>query len=260
MTTRFDPAAPVVVDPPAIVRADTSRAETVNERLLELERVSTDAWYEQAELWAEAIDGDYHHADHCESLKDFVTKHNIELSLREIQYRAKISRVSKKLEIKRDQLKKAGISKIKAIFELDPGVEYTDPVTGNTAPMGQKMRSLVIEAGAGTSLKSIREKVKTLRGDDPTEVIYETVAYTKAQKEIVDLAAEVVIAQSGDTVNPDTGEVKEVSRATVYERLAAEFLADPNNNLDEDGAAPTGSFEDEHYVRTDDGVDYETGH
>jgi hypothetical protein len=116
----------------------------------------------------------------------------------------------------------------------------------------------VIDAGNGKQLKTIKEIVSKIRGDADSETVFETISYTKAQKAVVDMAIEVIVQQSGDTVDAATGEVKDISRGAAYERMAGDFLADPNNNMDEQEAEPS-TFEDSHFVRDDEGRDYETG-
>jgi hypothetical protein len=228
VTSQFNPAAPVIVDPPAIVREDTSRAEQVVEQIIKLDRSSVDSQIEFADLMVEFVDGDYHHADHCQTLEDFCKKHGFELSPREIRYRANVSRKSAKVGITREQRKKAKISKMKAICELTPETEYVDKDTGEIRTGTDIMQELVVRACSGLNLKQLKEIVAEWKGDPESEIVHETIAYTRAQKEVVDMAIEAVIKTHGDTIDSESKETKDISRGTAYHYMAVELLGDPN--------------------------------
>lgn len=205
------------------------------------------------DLFVEIIDGDYFHADHCKSLDEFVKKHKFGVQTREIIYRTKVSRLSKRLGITREAQINAGISKVKAICELNPDMEYTDPSNGVTEMVGDIMRRLIIQAGNGMSLKDVQARVSEIRGDKENEVVHETIVYTRGQKEEVDKAIEKAMAVAGDTVDAVTGQPKELSRGSAYHIMAIEFNNDPNYATDELSDEPQ-TFQDD-YV-TDDNDDY----
>jgi hypothetical protein len=253
---KFNPADPVTVT--EIVRNDTSRAEEVIEAVINLDQALSTNAFAIGDLFAEIIDCDYVHADHCQDLPSFLKKHNFELSKREIIYRAKISRVSKSLGITRDQLMKARISKAKAIFELNPTLEYTDPNTNKTENVGLIMKALVIEAGNGKQLKDIKKIVDVIKGKTEGEdslITFWKLPVFKSREEFLEDTVQLAIQLSGDTVG-DGGEAKDISRATAVERIFAE--ARSGFALEQPEEEQGGEFEDESYVRVD-GVDYESG-
>lgn len=260
MTTRFDPGAPVVVAPPAIVRNDTSRAEKVIEEVINLDRSMATNAFEMGDLFAEIVDGDYVHADHCQSVPEFLKKHNFELSETEIRCRVKVSKVSKRLGITREQQMKAKISKMKAICELNPELSVTNPVTGNTEQMGDIMRGLVIDAGAGKPLKDITKLVKELKGKTEGEdslLEWLNLPTFKSRKEFINETLEMAVNLSGDTVDPTNKQAVDISLATALERVCAE--ARSGFGLEAD-AGEKGTFQDELYVRDEDGNELETGY
>lgn len=263
MATKFDPAAPVLADPPAIVKPDTSRAEQVIEQVKTLDRQLATNQFEMGDLFAEIVDGDYFHADHCESLHEFLKKNGFDLSPREIFYRVKISRVSKSLGISRDQLLKAKISKVKTIFELDPTLEHTNETTGNIESMADVMRGLVIDAGAGKPLKDIRrvvhELVSKTAGEDKI-IEWWNIPTFRSRAAFYDETIEMMRRQSGDTVDEE-GNEGDISKATAIERIFAEWRADPQNTGEEGAGSSYASqptFQDIHFIVDEDGREIET--
>lgn len=252
--TKFDPTAPVTIIPPvAISQRDTSRAEQVIEEVIKLDRSMATNAFAIGDLLNEIVEGDYFHADHCQTLQEFLKKHNFELSKREVDYRVKNSRVSKKLGISRERLLKAGISKIKAIFELDPGLDVVNPDTGKTESLGAIMVALVQEAGAGKSLSDIKKIVKQLKGESEGEdsvITWLNLPTFTSRKEFIEDTIELAKAMSGDTIDPTSKMTDEISTATAIERILADWRSDPNNQIDE---GEQGTFEDEtEYEDTDD--------
>lgn len=253
----FNPADPIIVT--QIVRNDTSRAEQVVQTILTLEQKTVSNFVDMADLYSEFMDGDYHAADHCESLPQFLKKHNIELSPKEITKLVKISKVSKQLEITREQLLKAKVNKVRAIFELDPALDYTDPDSGTVCSVGIIIKDLVQQAGNGKSLKDIKQIVNMIKGKTEGEdslVTFWKLPVFKSREEFLEETIELAVQLSGDTVG-DGGEAKDISRATAVERIFAE--ARSGFALEEQDGEQGGEFEDEHFVRDDTGTEYETG-
>lgn len=227
--SKYELGAPVVVNPPAIVRADSTRAEQVIGEIIKLDAKSKENAFIVGDLFVEFIDGDYHTAAHTETLQEFLKKYNIELSKREIQYRTKISRNRGKVGVDREQLVAAGISKAKAIFELDPQIDY-EHEDGRREPMADIMRNLVEEA-EGWKLSALKKEVKRLQGitDEEDEVVEEKVQYTVAQYRNVKLALLLIAKQSGTDMNEfDAPAVK----GLLYERALDHYLQDPNNRAE----------------------------
>ena len=236
-----EPIVVTIADPPGIVQRDTSRAEQVIEDVVRLDRSLSANQFELGDLFAEIADNDYFHAVHCQSLPEFLTKSGIDLSPREVAYRVKVSKVSKKLRITRDQLLKARISKVKAIFELDG---LRDPQTGDPRNMDEDIRRLILEAPL-TKLSRIKEIVKELRGDaeKDDELVTENVTYNQLMKANVDRGIDLVRLNYGSTIDPETKQEKELSRAACYELMAVEYWNDPNHHAQDVGEQ--GTFEDE---------------
>jgi hypothetical protein len=256
----FDPSAPVVVDtPPAIIRNDTSRAEQVVEQVIQLSNRTVINQLDLVDLLAEFVDGDYYAADHCQSLSQFLKKRNLELSSKEIDKLVKISKVSASLGITREMLLKAKVNKTKVIFDLDPDLDYTDPNTEEVTSVADIMYKLVIDAGNGTSLRDIKKTVDLIKGKTEGEdsvIKFWKMPVFKSREEFLEETIEIAIQASGDTVG-ENGEAKDISRATAIERIFAE--ARSGFALEAPEEQQGGTFEDAHFVRDDEGRDYETG-
>jgi hypothetical protein len=246
----FDPAAPVLVDPPAIVRTDTSRAEQVIEKVINLDRSLNADQFELGALFSEVLAGDYFHADHCDSLKDFLKKNHIEMPAKEAERRAKIHNISTELGITREQLQKARISKVKAIFELSPDKTVTHKDTGVVEKVSDIIYQLVTDAGKGKSLADIKKIVKDIRiqldeieGTESVIEFYKLPVF-RSRQEFFDETIELAVQLSGGTVDAK-GNERDISRATAVEHIFAEFRSDAGVAAAEEQRGTPGTFVDE---------------
>lgn len=261
MTELFNPAAPVIIDPPAEVRPDTTRAEQVIQRVITLDRTIGANQFEIGDLFAEIVDGDYFFADQCQTLKEFINKNGFELSKREIEYRIKNSRYSKLLGIPRAKELAAGISKIKTIYKLDPSSEYIDADASDGEP--RPMRNVMIElvdVAAIKSLKDITTIVKALMPpSDDEEYVDMKLRFTVTDHKRLMELIEVFRRIHGNTVDSDE-DVVEVSAERAIHLVFEEWAQDPNNNVNEDGdPEPISQFQDEAAIEDEDGVEIEVG-
>lgn len=240
--SRFDPAAPVIVEQPAVVREDTFRAETVINELIKLDRRHTMDAFERGDLFSEFVEGDYQHADHCQTLPEFLKKRGFELSPATIKSDIKNARYAKKLGIDRAALLRARVTKVKEIFKLDPEATFVDGATNEETSMSVVIADL-IQRAPELSLAEIKAVVKQFNtaDDEDNELVKDTVHYTRLQKEVVDLAVDRMTKFSGVQKDEVTGEEKEISRGTAIERICGNFLADPNFEVEEGEA---GTFAD----------------
>ena len=239
---RFDPAAPHVLAPPAIIEKDTTRAETVIKETIALERTISTNQFELGAKFSEIKQNDFWAADRCLSFEDFLKKHNFDISSKLIMKLVGIHETSEKIGLTRDDLEKAKINKVKAIFELDSAALLTDPNTGNVEKVSDIMASMVLDAPHKT-LKEIKDQVADILGKTTPEddqLTWMNLPIRRDAKEIVQQALDLATAMSGSTVDNLTGELKDISRAAALERISADFLSDPNHAPME----PGGDYED----------------
>jgi hypothetical protein len=221
--------------PPAIIEKDNRRSDVVRQRLEQIDSSLTLTSFEQSDLWVEVDDNSYWLTWKFGSLKDYIKKSGITLSTSEVGYRVKESKYSKLLGITKTQRALAKISKLKVIYTLDPNATAIESGTGNEEKMSDVMIKLVIDAPNKT-LKEIEKIVDQLKGvteEEDDEMTWLNVRLRRDAKEVIMQAVTLIVAQSGSTIDIMTKEEKDISIGTAFERLAAEYLADPNNAQDE---------------------------
>jgi hypothetical protein len=251
--SKFDPSVAVVIDPPAIVERDTSRAEEIVQNIQKLESGLSTSQFELGFLLAEVKKDDLWASQKCLSFDEFVKKMNFDISPRQVAYLVTIATKSATLGITRAQLIKAKISKIKEIFKLDPNAEHVDESTGNVEVVGEIMKQMVVDAPFKT-LAEIKKQVEDIVGkvDPDGKPVKDTVMYRQDQLNIVDRAINLNILQSGDSaLDGLTGSDRQIARGKAHERICADYLADPNNHAEQLGTP--GIYIDE------DGTVFETG-
>jgi hypothetical protein len=240
--------------PPAIIEADSRRSDEVRKRVQELDSTLTLSAFEQGDLFAEIKGHSYWNDWKFESFPDYLKKSGVDLSPREIEYRITISRVAKSLKVNKTLLAKARISKCKEIFSLNPEETVTDTATLAVESMADIIVKLVADA-PNKSLKEIREIVKRLKGINATEediageLTWINLPVRRDAKQIVVSAIELAVALSGTTLDMLTKEEKDISQAAALERISADFMASPDNQLegftqDEDSVEFEDSIED----------------
>jgi hypothetical protein len=232
------------IDPPAIVKLDTRRADELRDRVQLLGKTIAINNFELGEALHEIKTNDYW-ANYGESFEDYLKKDGIDISPRQAYYLIQIHKVSTALNLGKDTLILAGTSKLKHIMTLDPDAVITDPDTGEVTPMADVIRHLVATAPAHT-VKEVREKVEAILNvgtDEDDQLTWMNLPVRRSAKKTVLDAIEMARALSGDTLDPSTGEFKDVSDAIALERICADFISDPNNVPEEFG--DRGDFADE---------------
>ena len=239
------------IDPPAIIQRNTTEGEHILARLEQIARQQQMSTFDIAELLYEVKRNDLWALKKFESLEEFCKASSLDLKIREVHYLIAVHAKSKLLEISKDDLVKAKISKLKVIFQLDPAVQVEDPATGDTESMADIIRRLVKEAPFKT-LVEIKEIVRRLMNDlaetPADELTWLNLPCRRDAKEVVTRALDMARALSGSTVDMHTHSPKDLSDAIALERICADFLADPNNQAEEFGEE--GSFEDD-FVTTE---------
>lgn len=235
----------VELDAPSVSESDTRRVDYVRKRVGEIDTTITLGSFEMGDLLAEVKDNDYWRDYKYETFAEYVKSAGIDISPRQAEYLVKISKVSKTLNIPRAQLVKARNSKLKSIYELDLYKTITDPATLVVESMADIMRQLVADAPNKT-LKEIQEIVKSLKGEEELEdeLVWMSLPVRRDAKQVVTSAIELAQQMAGTTLDILTKEEKNLSTASALELICAEFLADPNNQLEEFEEQSESSFED----------------
>jgi hypothetical protein len=240
----LETAITILPTPAALVARDTRRADEVTTTLKQLDSQSASVCFDQGDLFVE-VDREAHWMTlGHESAEEYYRSINIDISKREILYRAKVSRSMAALGLTRADYAPARLSKLKIITELDVAGQIVDPDTEIAEPLAPIMCRLVA-AAPFKKLSEIREEVDMLlgkTGDDEDGMTWFNWPIRRDAKQVVLDAIELARAQSGDTIDIHDKTLKELSDAAALERIAADYLADPNNQADQLGEA--GDFED----------------
>jgi hypothetical protein len=234
----LETAVTILPTPAALVARDTRRADEVSATIKRLDGLTSNNTFDQAELFAE-VDREAHWATAgFESQEDYYKGLGIEKSKREIQYLTKMYKALVVLGLQREQYAPAKVSKLKVITQLDPASEVVDEDTKISEPMSAIMKRLIATA-PNRKIADIQAEVDQLLGvvDEEDELTWLNLPIRRDAKEVVMQAIELARALSGDTVDVVSKELKDISEASALERIAADFLASPSNQLDELGHA-----------------------
>jgi hypothetical protein len=216
----------------------------VTAQIKKLDGLNQHSTFDQADLFSEVKHQAHWATAGFETVEEYYKAIGVDKSKREILYLIRMSEVLATLGTSREQAVAAKVSKLRLICQLDPAAQVVDPDTEVAEPMAQIMRTL-ITAAPQTSLSDLKKIVDDLlgkSGDEESEFTWFNWPIRRDAKEIVLQAIELARAQSGDTIDITNKEIKEISDATALERIAADYLADPNNSAENLGTP--GDYQD----------------
>ena len=226
------------LNPPAIIGEAVAgqaakRAAAVKIELEHLNTLVLDSTFDIAELLAEVKGGGYYGAWGYESFYDYVEQ-VLDIKMSKARYLVRIVNISKMLNIPRTVYETVKITKLREIFSLEPHDFYYNPDTNHNEPLSDHIKRLVDVANE-MSLKEIVEEVKRLKGlvgDD--ELVWLNTCVKRAVRDNVILPARELARKRLGSQGKDTeGDTVEYSDGACEEVIHAEFLADPNNYVDE---------------------------
>jgi hypothetical protein len=241
----LETAITILPTPAALVARDTRRADEVSEQIKALDGLTQHNTFDQADLFSEVKHQAHWASRGFETVEEYYKSLGIDKSKREILYLVRMSEVLATLGTSRELAVAAKVSKLRLICQLDPASEVVDEDTEVAEPMAAIMRRLIL-AAPQTSLAELKQIVDDLLGkgaeDDEDSLTWLNLPIRRDAKQVVESAIELARALSGDTIDAASGELKDISTATALERISADFLASPSNQLDELGHA--GDFAD----------------
>jgi|SRR5271157_1665879 len=168
-----------------------------------------------------------------DSLPDYA---EIELGLkaRKSQYLSRIAKVMRDCGIKRADYEPVGVTKLRSITSLEPSTTFYDADEKKHVPMVELITELVAEAPELGTVE-VDERVAHLKGmDGENAMVTRSYSVTKSCYEnTIQRCFELVRRRLGSAGRDGTGQAREYSDGAVLECLAAEFLADPRNFLEE---------------------------
>jgi len=157
-----------------------------------------------------------------------------ELGLKESKtfYLVRIVEVMTECGITRAEYEPVGVSKLREIKRLDPKGEYFNGE--ELEPLKGHIVRLVKEAGNMTGATLKLEVDRLLGMTDGNRMVLRTMAFTEDAWKKIEEAVEVVRKQIGSKGRTPEGIAEEYPIGKCIELICADFLADPNNDVDQD--------------------------
>lgn len=211
----------------AEVMNDVDRANDVRTSLVSIKKDTEASFLKLCDLLLEAQEKAYHVVYGYARFTDWLEEDkSLDMSPRQAFYYVKIASTMRTLELKPEDVREVGISKLKEIFVLDP----------NTHPKEIKKQLL---AAPGRTLNEVKEavsKVLAKKGEKPKK--YMTLKLDSDVKDTLDDAIELARRNYGDVVVE--GEVMEASVSQCMELIAVAYLQDPNNKPESESVTAEG--------------------
>lgn len=221
-------------DPVAIVGEAVAGHETaVRRSLVKLAEEISKHTFDAAELLCEVQGNKMYLKWKFESFAEYA---EIELGLkvRKAEYLARIAKVCKACGVKREDYEGAGLTNLRSITTLDPEAIYFDPETKQHTPMVELITDLIARAPEMSS-SEVAEEVAKLKGQVGDEALI-TRSYTVTKscyENTIQRCFELLRRRLGSAGRDGFGAAREYSDGAVLECLAAEFLSDPRNFMEE---------------------------
>lgn len=225
--------APVAIVGEVVAGAAAKRAQAIRTQINGLNELVTSSTFDLAELLAEVKGAGYFGSWGYQTFPDYV---ELELGMkpRRAHYLVRIHNIMKQLNIPRSLYEMVSITKLREIVRLEPGDFYHNLETGENEPLAGHIVRLV-ESAQSLSMEQIVNEIKRLLnlvGDD--ELTWWNVSVKRIVRESVILPAmELARQRMGSAGKDNEGVAVEYSDGAVLEMICAEFLADPNNTVDE---------------------------
>jgi hypothetical protein len=193
------------------------RAEEVKEQLSKVRASLEDNFFSLCDLLRETHKNAYHHTWGFSNFESWVENSGLDLSPRQAYYYISIASKAEKLGLDRSDLAAAKISKLKEIFTLDP-TEYAG-----------EMKELVA-AAATEGLQAISDRIKEIRKRDgkPTERTY-SMKFSTEIKETQQKAFELARMNYGETIDQETGALREATDSQCMEIISVSYIQDVDN-------------------------------
>ncbi len=195
------------------------RASEVLEQINNIREGLVDGMFDLAELLSEARENNFNKQWGYARFGDWVENGSgLDMSERTAYYLINIVNSAKSLGIKREELLKAKMSKLKEIFTLDAKTH------------GEEIKRLV-SAAATSSLEQIRTMVQQAKvgvGIEP--MVFVTFKIPQSVRDnVIRPAFELVRKQYGSVVDPATQAVRDLSEGTCFEYICVAYSQDKNN-------------------------------
>lgn len=222
-------------EPIAIVgETQAGRAAILRKQLMGLAGDIQSSTFDLAEKLSEAAEGQLYRAWGYDSLYEYGML-ELNLKRRKIRYLVRIVEVMKIVGIKREVYEPIGVTKLREITTLDPAGNFFNTTTKQNEPLVDHIVRLVTEADDRTA-DEINEEVLRLKGQtgDNSLVTRSTTYVNSVWENVIKPAREQARRLMGSAGRDEEGNAVEYSDGAVEEMIHAEFLNDPNHQLEQD--------------------------
>lgn len=153
---------------------------------------------------------------------------------RKSQYLARIAKVMRDCGIKRPDFEGVGVTKLRSITSLDPEATFYDAEEKKHTPMVELITELVAEAPELSTVE-VDERVAHLKGmDGDNAMVTKSYSVTvSAYENTIKRCFELVRKRLGSAGRDGFEAAREYPDGVVLECLAAEFLGDPRNFMED---------------------------
>lgn len=229
--------------PPALVgEVEAGQAAKIRKQVNNLIKTITTSTFDVMDLLHEVKTKKFYSPKY-ETFMDYAK--TLDLKVAKIYYLVRIKETMNVAGIARATYEPVGVSKLRSIAAIDV-VDSENKVDDDAVAMVQTL----IQTSAMKSADEIKTVVDEYNGnvgDDAFEWL--NLKIKKAQKDVIRQALALVKMQLGSVGKDADGVAKDVSDGAALEKMAMDYLADPNNAEDIEKLGPTGPTE-----VTDDGL------
>lgn len=220
----------------AVAGQDAARSAEVLSKLESLTKGIEKETFDIGELLAEVREQKYFELWNYETFWEYADQ-ALGIGKRQAQYLLRIVAVSEIMGIPRAKYESLGISKVKEIFSLDPHGFFVNHAEAKNEPLHEHITKL-LDAADEWCLGDIKAEVARLKGlDKENSLVWVRAQMTKSAKEnVYDKAIELARANMGTPARDSDGKAIEYSEGAALESICSDFVADPNNQPEEEAA------------------------
>lgn len=226
------------LNPPAIVGAAVagqvvSRADDVRKKLKNLSTAISQSTFDMIVLLAEAETKLYPSQWGYNGIGDFAAA-ELGIKARRGQYLARIGNVCESLGVERQDYEPAGVSKLREITTLDPEADFFNKETKTPEPLKDHILRL-IEAAPDMTVEDVSAEVARLKGQVGADArVMRGYSTDQASWDnVISPALEIARRKLGSAGRDSDGSAVEYTDGVCYESICADYLADPNNILED---------------------------
>lgn len=227
------------LNPPAIIgESIAGRAAQVRKQLMVLTMDLNQHTFDLADLLTEAADNNMYRIWRYDSIGEYANK-ELGIKERKAQYLIRITQVCRAVGAKRSEYETVGVSRLREITRLDPDGSFFNPETKTPEALSEHVIRLITNAEQMTGTQ-ITEEIRRLMGQTGgNRPVTKMMSWTEdTYNRVILPAQELARKRLGSAKRDEQGNAVEYTDSVVEEVIHADFLADPNNQPEENNYEP----------------------